>query len=82
MTRQNHLKNVTYKFTHWGMEKTGNGIEFTRPWRGFQKYIETKSFFLLYIADADAHFIQKRMFKNSEEIDEFRNFLDENIVQH
>jgi len=79
LARKEHVKNVTYTFNHWGMIKTGNGYEFTRPWRSFLKYKETSSFLFLYIGDFDAHFIQKRMFSNDDELNDFKKILTQNI---
>lgn len=73
--RPNHFKNVTYLFTHWGMEKTGKGIEFSRPWRKFLKVRESRHFIFLYISENDAHVIQKRMFSSKEEIEEFKQLI-------
>jgi hypothetical protein len=55
-----NFKNITYTFTHWGMEKIGRGIDFTRSWNKFLKYKETKHFIFLFITENDAHIIQKR----------------------
>ena len=79
LLRRNHFTNVTYHFTHWGMEKVGKGIEFTRPWNKFLKFRETTHFIFLYITANDAHIIQKRMFTNEEEIDSFRELISERI---
>ena len=73
------FKNVTYTFTHWGMTKTGSGYEYTRPWRGFLKYKETSTFILLFISDNDAHFLQKKMFANKDELNNFRKMLQEHV---
>jgi YcxB-like protein len=75
LTRPAIFKNNTYRFTHWGMIKTGKETVFERPWRGFLKFRETRSFFLLYISEKDAHPIQKRMFNDPAELVAFRIFL-------
>src|SRR5215831_15585704 len=31
------FKNVSYAFTHWGMEQTVKGVVFSIPWRNFLK---------------------------------------------
>ena len=69
------FRNVTYRFTHWGMEKTGKGILLTRPWSGFTKFRETPSFLLLYVSENDAHVIQKTMFSDKAELEAFKAFL-------
>lgn len=74
-----NFKGIVYEFNHWGMTKMVNGKEYTRPWRSFSHMRETKNFFLLYISKMDAHFIQKRLFENDEEIENFRVLLKENI---
>jgi hypothetical protein len=75
MLRPNHFKNVTYHFTHWGMEKIGKGIDFTRPWNKFLKYHESSHFIFLFISENDAHIIQKRMFADEEELESFKKFI-------
>ena len=79
LLRRNHFTNVTYNFTHWGMEKIGKGIEFTRPWNKFLKFRETKHFIFLYITPNDAHIIQKRMFINNEEIEDLRKLISAQV---
>lgn len=78
--RPNHFKNVTYHFNHWGMVKTGNGINIDRPWKGFCKFQESKNYFFLYITQNDAHVIQKKMLKSKEEIEDFRQLIFEHIT--
>jgi len=75
------FRNITYRFTHWGMEKTGKGFEYSRPWRNFSEFRETKSFFLLYISPGNAHIIQKRMFKNTGEAEALKNFVRKQIEE-
>lgn len=73
------FSNVTYRFTHWGMEKTGKGINLTKPWREFIKFRETNNFILLYITSDDAHIIQKKMLNSNEELDSFKQFISQHI---
>lgn len=73
------FSNVTYRFTHWGMEKTGKGIDLTKPWSEFIKFRETNSFILLYITSDDAHIIQKKMLNSNEELDSFKQFVSQHI---
>lgn len=77
--RRNHFKNVTYHFTHWGMEKIGKGINFATPWNKFLKFHESAHFIFLFISENDAHIIQKRMFVNHEELQRFRKLISEHI---
>jgi YcxB-like protein len=73
--RGNHFKDVTYTFTHWGMEKIGKGIEFSRPWSKFLRFKESRHFLFLYISENDAHIIQKRMFKSDDEIESLKQLI-------
>lgn len=73
------VRNITYEFNHWGMVKKGGGIEYSRPWRSFEKLRETKYILLLYISENDAHIIQKRMFPTHAELETFKEFADQNI---
>lgn len=78
LLRPGHFKNTVYEFNNWGMHKKAGDAEYTRPWKGFAKWQETKSFFLLYIAKNDAHIICKKYFSESELIS-FRSFLENHI---
>ncbi len=73
------FNNISYDFTHWGVTRYGEKTEFSKPWRDITKMKETKAFFLLFIGNADFHIIQKRMFAGSEELNSFRQLLQENI---
>lgn len=77
--RPDHFKDVTYYFTHWGMEKIGKGIEFTRPWSKFLRFRESSHFIFLYITENDAHIIQKRMFKSNQDLQNFKQFIAHQI---
>jgi len=77
--KPNNFKNIIYEFTHWGMFKKGKGIEYSRSWRDFIKLKETKSFIFLYTTENDAHVIQKRMFRDTDEMENFKKFADQNI---
>jgi hypothetical protein len=79
ISKPNNFKNIVFEFNHWGMTKRGTNTEFTRPWRGFEKLKETKSFIFLYISENDAHTIQKRMFSSTDEMNAFLKFADQNI---
>lgn len=76
------IRGITYRFTHWGMERIGTRTEATIPWRDFQKLIETRSFFFLYARENNLnniHIIQKRMFADFEEAGKFKAFLERNL---
>ena len=79
-------RGITYRFTHWGMERIGTKTEATIPWRDFQNLKETRSFFLLFVKEkvkedrvSNIHVIQKRMFASPEDSREFQFFLDRNV---
>lgn len=72
---------IRLTFTHWGMEKTGEVINYSAPWSKFSKYEETSKFLLLYISDKEYHVIQKRMFENETELLLFKQFIDEKIYR-
>ncbi|MEI6946712.1 YcxB family protein [Paraflavisolibacter sp. H34] len=73
------FEGVSYDFTHWGVERLGERTEFSKPWRDITEFKETKAFFLLYVGNNDFHIIQKRMFANPEELNDFRKLLKANI---
>jgi hypothetical protein len=73
------FQNVSYDFTHWGVVRHGEKTEFSKPWRDISKIKETSAFFLLYIGRTDFHIIQKRMFENMDELNDFKLFLKEKV---
>lgn len=79
LLKSNLFNNVTYYFTHWGMEKDGKGFSITMQWSKFLKFTESTHFIFLYISENDAHIVQKRMFNNKAELERFRQFILEQI---
>jgi len=73
------FRNVTYQFTHWGMEKEGEMVHTSNAWREITKFKESKNYFFIYTGGIDVHFIQKRMFTDFLQVDQFRDMLKENI---
>lgn len=69
---------ATFLLNHWGMSKKTATAEYSRPWSGFIKWKETKSFFLLFIVEHDAHIITKKNI-NETDIPDFRKFLGDRI---
>jgi hypothetical protein len=75
------IRGITYRFTHWGMERDGKNIAVSIPWRDFKEVKETRSFFFLRVREKDRdniHVIQKRMFTDKMEAEAFKQFLDHN----
>ena len=70
---------TTLTFTHWGMEKTGEIINYSAPWSKFFKYKETKKYLFLYITDKESHGVQKRMFADNTQLENFKQFISERI---
>jgi len=84
--RPHLFRGITYRFTHWGMERIGTTTEATVPWRDFRNLKETKSFYLIFVRETikenvvnNIHVIQKRMFANIQDAQEFELFLDQNV---
>jgi hypothetical protein len=73
------FKNVTLEFTHWGMVRSGEMVSFSKPWREIAKFKETRDFFFLYTGGIDVQFVQKRMFRDLFETEQFKDMLKENI---
>lgn len=69
------LQNVFLNFNHWGVTKETAGREYSSPWRDLKDYKETKRFFLVYAKTGGVFTVQKRMFRDEQEIDAFREFL-------
>jgi hypothetical protein len=77
------IRGITYRFTHWGMERISTRTEATIPWRDFRSLKETTSFYLLNVRENNTdnvHVIQKSKFANSEEAEEFKAFVTGNFV--
>ena len=70
---------IKITFTHWGMEKKGDTINYSSPWSKFIKYKETKKYFFLYISDKEPHLVQKRMFESKTQLENFRIFISDRI---
>lgn len=68
------FKNTIYTFNDWGMHKKAGKAEYSRPWKGFTRWGETRSFFYLYMPNNDAHMISKKSLQENEQ-KEFRTFL-------
>jgi len=80
--KPNVINGVTYKFTHWGMERIADKSESTIPWRDFQKIKELKSFYLLEFKEKgvdNAHAIKKANFGDVDEQNEFIDFIEQNF---
>ena len=68
-------------FTHWGMEKTSEVINYSAPWSKFSKYKETRKFLFLYISDKEYQVIKKEAFENETQLKLFKDFLAEKIYR-
>jgi len=77
--RPDNYRDLTYRFTHWGMEKSGKNINFSRQWSKFLRLRESKHFLFLYISENDAHFFHKKTFENDQETEDFKQFASRQI---
>jgi hypothetical protein len=76
------IRGISYRFTHWGMDRTGVNSEINIPWRNFRRLKETRSFFLIYVRENKIdtiHAIQKRKFVDSDQAEEFKRFVESNM---
>ncbi|NOT93368.1 YcxB family protein [Ferruginibacter sp.] len=69
------FNNMTYQFTHWGLYKKSDIVDYSIPWRNIVKVKETRSFIYLYFSKDDAHVIQKKMFRHVDELQSFKIFM-------
>ena len=74
------FKNTIYTFNHWGMHKKAGPAGYSRPWKDFIKWEETRAFFYIYIKGNDAHVISKKAIDEKEQA-EFRDFLKGRFMQ-
>lgn len=73
--RPGNYRDLTYRFTHWGMKKSGKNIDVSIPWNKFLRLRESKHFLFLYISESDAHFFHKKTFESQLEIEDFKQFV-------
>jgi len=73
------FKGTEYKFNHWGMEKTGSDIDTPVSWSKIIKYNESSKFIFLFLNNNHAHIVQKRMFDNSIDLENFKDFIETRI---
>jgi phosphoribosylamine-glycine ligase len=52
-----------------------SGFVIATPWQNFSKIEESKNFFLLYLRKNQIQALQKRMFRDEQEIRDFRDFV-------
>jgi len=74
------FKNASYQFTHWGIDKTGNDVELSIPWRKVIKVKENKNFFFLFTSPNDAQIIQKKNFADDTQLSDFRRLLEDHSL--
>jgi hypothetical protein len=70
---------TTITFTHWGMRKEGEVINYSMPWSKFSGFKETKHFLYLDFIYPETHIIQKRMFESETQLQMFKQFMSEKI---
>jgi hypothetical protein len=73
------FQGASYRFNHWGMEKSGDTLNLSAPWSQFKKHQENSAFLFLYTTETNAYIIQKRMFCNVDELDAFKAFIRDKI---
>ena len=75
------FNNMTFQFTNWGLYKKSDTVDYSIPWRNIAKVKETKSFIYLYFSKDDAHVIQKKMFRHTDELQSFKSFMNAHVNQ-
>lgn len=76
------VQGVTYKFTQWGIERSGQTSESTTPWRDFRNIKELKNFFILEFKEKgldNAYAIKKGNFESKSDQIEFKDFIEYNF---
>lgn len=73
------FKNAFYSITHWGITKEVGNNEYPIPWRDATKYKETDLYFIIYMAANNFIPIQKNMFANEHELNNFRQFINDKL---
>jgi len=76
------VRGVVYRFTSTGIERSSAKLDIKIPWTSFKELKETKSFFFLYLKENSINntfVIQKRMFADAQQAEEFRRWVDGNL---
>lgn len=77
------IRDITYRFTHWGMERSGGVPDISIPWRDIQSIRQTNNFFVINFkikGYQDGYGIKKSNFHSSEELQEFMDFVTGKII--
>lgn len=75
------FKGGQYIFNHWGMQRTGGGIDISFPWSKFLKYHESSRFIFLYLNEKVTYVVQKRRFKSPGELEAFKGFIADRMAK-
>jgi hypothetical protein len=70
---------IIMKFNHWGIIRNAGGKEASSPWRDAKNYKETDKYFLIYMKAGGVVPVQKDILLFEEEINEFRELLNDKI---
>jgi hypothetical protein len=73
------INGLQFRYNHYGAEKIRKGMSFSEPWRNFLKMTETKNFFFLFLDKNRVQALQKRMFRDEDQLNDFRSFVKEKI---
>ncbi len=76
--KPNIFKGISYKFNYLGLETSTISTNRTILWDEFNGYRETKKFIYLFL-DKNCHVIQKRLLRDSAELNWIRSILDEKL---
>lgn len=68
--------------TEAGVNFQIQGFEHFRQWQHFTRFRESKEMFLLFHSGSLYHIVPKRIFSNLEQLNQFRDLLQENNVVH
>jgi len=68
---------LTFAVTGEGFESHGGSFEVKLHWDAIHKVVETRHFFLFYVASAIAHFIPKASVGSAEELQTIRTIIHE-----
>ena len=71
---------VEFEFTETGVHTSNELGNSTRPWTHFIKWKENKEVIMLYHSDVLFNMIPKRFFTDSQQIETFKSFLENNKV--
>lgn len=73
---------INLSIAETGIDFKIEGLQAFRQWQHYTGFRETKEMFLLYYSESLYHILPKRVFSSIDQMNQFRNLLNENNVAY